>query len=486
MNAMCLDHPAQTPLAHVKRKGLLSIVAITLLFVSSMFAQKALALEVPNFEQLVEQQGSAVVKISISGKRQVSMPNFEGPGFQGQELPEQLRRYFENLPRNQMPESQPRAGFGSGFIISEDGYVVTNAHVVDDASEITVTLPDRREFVAELIGSDKRSDIAVLKVEGSDLPTLTLGDSSNAKVGQWVLAIGSPFGFEYTATQGIISAVSRSLPDENYVPFIQTDVAVNPGNSGGPLFDTNGEVIGVNSQIYSRSGGYMGLSFAIPVNVVKSVVAQLQDTGYVSRGWLGVLIQNVDQSLAQSFGLDRSSGALVSKVTDNSPAAAAGLKTGDIILSFNNTEIDRSSQLPPLVGLIPVGDSVDVEVLRKRERINLSVTIAELEEDRAIQTSSKEQNSDTTDSRLGLGVSELTAELKEQYGYGVLVESVNPQGVAAAAGIRSGDILMSFNQTEIESVKQLSNLVKDAPANEPLAVLVQREDTSLFAALTLQ
>ena len=482
MNTMCLHNNRRLQAGDTVRSTMLTgWLTVAFLLLSSVFGSKAMALEVPDFEQLVKDQGSAVVKISVSGKVQTSAPEF-----QGQQLPEQLRRYFENLPRQQTPESRPSAGFGSGFIISEDGYVVTNAHVVDGASEITVSLPDRREYVAQLMGSDERSDIALLKVEASGLPTLTLGDSADVNVGQWVLAIGSPFGFEYTATQGIVSAVSRSLPAENYVPFIQTDVAVNPGNSGGPLFDTNGQVIGVNSQIYSRSGGYQGLSFAIPVNVVKSVVAQLQDTGYVRRGWLGVLIQNVDKSLAESFGLDRSAGALVSKVTNDSPAQAAGVQRGDVILSFNGTEINRSSDLPPLVGLIPVGDAVNVDVLRKGERVTLSVNIAELEDDNrapVVKTGAKEQMSG---SRLGLSIVELNADQRDQLGTdGVLVESVDPDGVAAAAGIRAGDVLVSFNQTDVASVQQLSQLVKDAPAGKPVAVLVQRDDSSLFSAITL-
>jgi len=451
-----------------------------LLCLSLLTSGRAQALEVPDFEQLVKDKGGAVVKISVSGKVQRS-----APGFDGQQLPESLRRYFENLPQQPQPENRPAAGFGSGFIISDDGYIVTNAHVVDNATEITVALPDRREYVATLIGSDERSDIALLKVDATGLPTLTLGDSASVNVGQWVLAIGSPFGFEYTATQGIISALSRSLPEENYVPFIQTDVAVNPGNSGGPLFDTNGNVIGVNSQIFSRSGGYMGVSFAIPVNVVKSVVAQLQDTGYVSRGWLGVLIQNVDKSLAESFGLDRPSGALVSKVTDGSPAAAAGVEQGDIILSFNGTRVERSSNLPPLVGLIPVGDAAELEVLRKGKKLVLPVTIAELEDDsaRPIKTSA---TSLEDDSRLGLIVSDLTAAQKKELGNkGVIVEKIDPAGAAALAGIQVGDLLLSFNQTEVSSTEQLAELVADAPSDKPLAVLVQRNDSPLFSALTL-
>ena len=455
------------------------LVAITL-FITTVLPGTSMALEVPDFEKLVNEQGSAVVKISVTGSRQQAAV----PGFDGQQLPEPFRRYFENLP--QQPDQRRSSGFGSGFVISDDGFIVTNAHVVDNASEITVALPDRREYVAELIGSDERSDIALLKVDATGLPALTLGDSTDLNVGQWVLAIGSPFGFEYTATQGIISAVSRSLPDENYVPFIQTDAAVNPGNSGGPLFDTNGEVIGVNSQIFSRSGGYQGLSFAIPVNVVKSVVAQLKDNGYVSRGWLGVLIQNVDRDLAQSFGLDRPIGALVSKVTEQSPAEAAGLQPGDIILSLNGIEVERSSNLPPLVGLLAVGDIAELKVLRKGERIVLPVTIAELEGSKSqpVKTSLEQRQGE---GKLGLVVSDLTSDQRSEFGTdGVIVEQVEPSSPAAAAGVRQGDVVISFNQTEVTSVKQLVDLVSDSPTGRPLPLLIQRGDSPLYSALTLQ
>ncbi len=456
------------------------LLVIALMISSSVISGRAMALEVPDFEKLVNEQGSAVVKVSVTGKaRSGATP----PGFDMEQLPEQFRRYFENLP--QQPERQPSAGFGSGFVISEDGYIVTNAHVVDDATEISVALPDRREFVATLVGSDERSDIALLKVDASGLPVLQLGDSDNLNVGQWVLAIGSPFGFEYTATQGIVSAVSRSLPDGNYVPFIQTDAAVNPGNSGGPLFDTNGHVIGVNSQIFSRSGGYMGLSFAIPVNVVKSVVEQLKDTGYVSRGWLGVLIQNVDRNLAESFGLDRPIGALVSKVTEQSPAAKAGVQTGDIILSFNGVEIERSSNLPPLVGLVPAGSEAEMEVLRKGERVTLPVTIAELEDTQArpVKTSFEDEQGE---SKLGLVVSDLTGEQQAEVGAGVMVQQVQPSGPAAEAGVQQGDIVISFNHTDISSVEQFAELVSEAPVGKPLPLLIQRGDSPLYSALTLQ
>lgn len=457
------------------------LIGLSLLLIASLYSNQSIALEVPDFEQLVKDQGSAVVKISVTGVRQNADSDFEG-----QEIPEQLRRYFDNLPRNPSPENRRSGGFGSGFIISQDGYIVTNAHVVDNAREITVALPDRREYAAELIGSDKRSDIALLKINGTDLPTLSLGDSSSVNVGEWVLAIGSPFGFEYTATQGIVSAVSRSLPDENYVPFIQTDAAVNPGNSGGPLFNAEGEVIGVNAQIYSRSGGYQGLSFAIPVDMVKSVVAQLRDTGTVSRGWLGVLIQGVDQQLAESFGLDRPSGALVSNVTSDSPAASAGVRRGDIILSFNGTEIDKSSSLPPLVGIIPVGDSVQMEVLRKGELVTLPVTIAKLEDNTATSVVTTSTPEESSGSRLGVVVAELNDAQRQRFGdTGVVVQRVEADSVAANAGILEGDILVSFNQIEVKTVAQLSELVNSAPSGEPLAVLVQRDNSSLYSALTL-
>lgn len=476
--------------AHVPVAGWLA-KATALLAMTVMIAGNALALALPDFETLVKEKGKAVVKISVTAEQKLASSQQQNPPFNQDELPEFFRKYFENAPQLNprgapRPDSRRGMGFGSGFIMSQDGYVVTNAHVVAGASEITVSLPDRREYTATLIGSDPRTDVALLKVDATGLPTLELGDSDDLNVGQWVLAIGTPFGFDYTATQGIVSALSRSLPDENYVPFIQTDVAVNPGNSGGPLFDTEGRVIGVNSQIFSRSGGYMGLSFAIPANVVKTVVSQLKDTGYVSRGWLGVLIQNVDSELAESFGLDRPEGALISKVTADSPAHKAGLKTGDVILSFDGQEIGQSSHLPPLVGAIPVGQAVDVEVLRNGKKRNISVTIQELQEDRQITKVSRVDTDKQT--RLGVVVTEMTAEQRKDAGdveSGVVVTSVDPDGVAAVAGIAVGDILVSFNQQAVDSVADLIDSVAKAPAGEPVAVLIQRNKNPLFTALTL-
>jgi len=327
---------------------------------------------------IVEEEGDAVVKISVISEAKQTLTNGI-PGFNPEQLPEQFRRFFEQLPQSP-PSQQPRgAGFGSGFIISEDGYIITNAHVVDDASDIRVGLQDRREYKAELVGSDPASDIALLKLDAENLPVVTVGDSDDLKVGEWVLAIGSPFGFEHTATQGIVSALARSLPDDTYVPFIQTDVAVNPGNSGGPLFNTDGQVVGVNSQIYSRSGGYQGLSFSIPINVAISIADQLKEKGFATRGWLGVAIQNVDQSLASSFGLDKPEGALISQVTKGSPADNGGLESGDIILEFNGKSVKYSSALPPLVGSVRPGETVVVEILRDGKREELNVTIEPLE-----------------------------------------------------------------------------------------------------------
>ena len=457
-----------------------------ILLLMTWISTSAFATGLPDFESLVKNQGKAVVKIAVTTERKLTSGQSGMPEFDTDQIPEFFRKYFENMPQQPSPRSHRGGGFGSGFILSDDGYIVTNAHVVKDAAEITVSLPDRREYEATLIGSDVRTDLALLKVNASDLPVLELGNSDDLNVGQWVLAIGSPFGFEYTATQGIVSALSRSLPDGNYVPFIQTDVAVNPGNSGGPLFNLDGEVVGVNSQIYSRSGGYMGLSFAIPVNVVKTVTEQLKSNGFVSRGWLGVSIQNLDKSLADSFGMDRPEGALVASVTDDSPADKAGLKTGDVILSFGGQSIGKSSNLPPLVGATPVGEPVDVEILRNKEKQTVSVVIAELAEDREVVRTSGAADKD--DSRLGITVSELTTEQLAEYGnleHGVLVNSVDANGVAAIAGIAEGDVLVSFNQTPVDSVATLADLVREAPEGETVAVLVQRNQNALFTALTM-
>lgn len=476
--------------ATVAETVLRSAVFFVLLVLATLIGRETWAvqaIDLPDFEGLVEDKGQAVVKVTVTATRETSSELNRLPNFNEEEMPEFFKKFFENLPDSpDIPRgNNPAAGFGSGFILSEDGYIVTNAHVVNNAAQITVALPDRREFDAELVGTDKRTDVALLKVEGNGLPTLSLGDSDGLKVGQWVLAIGSPFGFEYTATQGIVSALSRSLPNENYVPFIQTDVAVNPGNSGGPLFDLDGNVVGVNSQIYSRSGGYMGLSFAIPVNVVQSVVEQLKDQGFVSRGWLGVVIQDVNVDLARSFGMDNPGGALIAQVNQGSPAADAGLKTGDVILSFDGEPVGVSSDLPPLVGRTRPGNTVDVELIRSRKLLTLPVVIRELRENQPVADAKEESSSKAK--MLGLSLRSMTeTELAERaVEHGLLVTEIDANGVAAAAGVVVGDVVLSYNNATISALTDLRELIEESDSGESVALLISRNKNPQFVALTL-
>jgi len=449
--------------------ALLSIFAVT----------KSWANVLPDFSALVENEGSAVVKISVVTSRSSAANN---PGFDLDQLPDQLKRFFEQMP-DQQPAPRQGRGFGSGFIISDDGYIITNAHVVDSASEILVGLQDRSEYKAKLIGTDKTTDIALLKVDANNLPVVRQGNSDNVKVGQWVLAIGSPFGFEYSATQGIVSAVARNLPSDTYVPFIQTDVAVNPGNSGGPLFNTNGEVIGVNSQIYSRSGGYQGLSFAIPINVARNIADQLREKGYASRGWLGVTIQDVDQDLAESFGLNRPTGALIADVTENSPAAKSGLRSGDIIIEFNDSKVSHSGKLPPMVGAVNVGTSVSVLLLRDGAEQTVDVVIEELEADRqSIQVGESD-----SDDKLGLVVGDLTENQRAELSVdsGVLIEEVVGGTPAADAGLQAGDVIVSLDRKPVNSVEEFIEQVETLPTGKSFPILVQRGESSLFRAIKI-
>jgi len=472
--------PRVFSLSRVYRNPVMWIALLPIIAVTKSYADA-----LPDFSALVEEEGDAVVKISVT-TQSASAAGSGIPGIDPEQIPEQFRRFFEQLPQNPNQPPPQGAGFGSGFIISEDGYVITNAHVVNNGVDIRVGLQDRRELKAELIGSDVSSDIALLKVDTTGLPTVKIGDSDNLSVGEWVLAIGSPFGFEHTATQGIVSALARSLPNDNYVPFIQTDVAVNPGNSGGPLFNTDGEVVGVNSQIYSRSGGYQGLSFAIPINVAVSIADQLKEKGFATRGWLGVSIQNVDQALAESFGLSKPEGALVAMVTKESPADKGGLESGDIILGFNGKSVTSSSALPPLVGAVKPGSTVDVEVLRLGERETLPVTIEALETDE--NEGQVEPAADGNDaSRLGVVVAEISEDDLKELGieHGVVVSEMDPEGAAAASGIRPGDVIVSLNRKAVESVDGLESILSDAPADDPIPVLVQRQQSPIFLALKL-
>jgi serine protease Do len=435
------------------------------------------AADFPDFTQLVENYSKAVVSINATGEQRTDRPDFPPPSIpEDSPFHDYFKRFFEQLP-DSPPRSSPLASVGSGFIISADGYVLTNAHVIQGTDKIVVGLSDRSELSAKVVGKDERSDIALLKIESKDeLPTVDIGDSKQLQVGQWVLAIGSPFGFEHTATQGIISALGRSLPRDNYVPFIQTDAAVNPGNSGGPLFNLDGKVIGVNSQIYSRSGGYQGVSFAIPIDVAMDVANQLRTEGKVSRGWLGVLIQEVTMDLARSFGLDKPQGALVGQVITDSPAQKAGVQAGDIITTFGDQPINHSSELPPMVGRIRPGAKIPLNVIRNNKQQTISVTIEELPDNPRQQALSVEP---ALSNRLKLKVVD-DPEVEE----GVKVEEVE-EGPAASAGIQPGDIIMRLNNKKIDNAQQFEETVKQLPTGTPFPILVQRGEGALFLALTL-
>lgn len=446
------------------------------------------ARSLPDFTELAESNSPAVVNISTTQKikRDPRLPeNLQIP-----ELPEDspfhdfFRHFFDEDGNAPMPRDAK--SLGSGFIISADGYVMTNNHVIRDADEVIVRLSDRREYNAKVVGTDERSDVALLKIDATNLPAVKVGKSKDLKVGEWVLAIGSPFGFDHSVTAGIVSAKGRSLPRENYVPFIQTDVAINPGNSGGPLFNLDGEVVGVNSQIYSRTGGFMGLSFAIPIEVAMNVADQLKTKGHVTRGWLGVLIQDVTGELAESFDMDKPRGALVSRVLPDSPASKAGFEVGDIILQFNGDEVDHSKDLPPLVGRTPVNESVPVRVLRQGKVRTLKVVIGELPADDEIRVASDKPKT-SKQNRIGVTVSELTDAQRKKIEIakgGVLVNEAG--GAAARAGIRRGDVIVMLNNEDISDIKQFEKLVKDLPVNRSVPVLVHRARSGpVFLALKI-
>lgn len=458
------------------------------------------AVSLPNFASLVQQQGPAVVNISTKGKRvRVGAPGMspDDPFF------EFFRRFGipgtpggrGDAPNREAPGGDDDGmrrpgGEGSGFIVSSDGYILTNTHVVDEAEEVTVRLTDRREFIAKIIGLDKPTDVAVLKIEAQSLPVVRIGDPSRLRPGEWVLAIGSPFGFDNSATAGIVSATARGLPggDSNYVNFIQTDVAVNPGNSGGPLFNLAGEVVGINSQIYSRSGGYMGISFAIPIDVAVSVRDQIIAKGQVSRGKIGVSIQQVDSTLAESFGLDRPRGALVGGVEIDGPADKAGLRQGDIILSANGRVIERSEELPTVIGQIRPGSEVTLEVWRDRAKRSVKVRVGELEPAGPVVADDQRAEPESSADRLGLVVRDLTSEERGQGGMrdgrggrtpvpeGVLIERA--QGAARDAGMQRGDFVLNVNGRSVKTAKEFREAV--SKAGKAVALLVQRGGSQIF------
>lgn len=459
-------------------KHLIKYLSIAALAIASVAARA----ELPDFRDLVKETSPAVVNIS-------TVQHVENTGYQQryglpQDVPEIFRHFFGNP--QQMPEGeQERSSLGSGFIVSKDGYILTNNHVIKDADEIVVRLNDRRELDAKLIGADESSDLALLKVDAKDLPTVELGDSDALEVGEWVVAIGSPFGFDYSVTAGIVSAKGRSLPNENYVPFIQTDVAINPGNSGGPLFNLDGKVVGINSQIYTRSGGFMGVSFAIPINVAMDVVDQLKEKGKVSRGWLGVVIQEVSKDLAESFGLEKAAGALVAQVVPGSPAEEAGLQSGDIITHFNGRAINLSSDLPHQVGRVKPGVEAKLDVVRNGKRKKIDVTIGTLPDgDNAELAMNNTNPQERVSKRLGIVVSELTDTQRKSVGDGVIVRDVK-RGPAAMSGVINGDIITMIAGQAIHSADDFDKIVADLPANRSVPMRIVRRGAAMFIPLRI-
>lgn len=449
----------------------------------------AITAGLPDFAELVERTGPAVVNIRTTVKMKAGSAT---PSNDEQDMQEFFRRYFgipipqqpDRAPRNKQapqPDEEVPRGVGSGFILSADGYVMTNAHVVDGADDVYVKLTDEREFKAKIIGSDKRTDVALLKIEGSNLPRLTIGDSDKIRVGEWVIAIGSPFDLDNTVTAGIISAKARDTGD--YLPLIQTDVAVNPGNSGGPLINMRGEVIGINSQIYSRSGGYMGISFAVPIDEAMRISEQLKASGKVTRGRIGVQIGEVTKDVAESLGMSKAQGALVQRVEPDSPAEKGGLQAGDIILKYNSTAIERLSDLPRMVGSTKPGTRAVLTIWRKGVSRELALVITEMEPEKVAQKEDKKTKSDAVANALGLVVSDMTAAQKKELkvSSGVIVDSA--EGSAARAGLRSGDLILQFNNTEVKDAKQFNALVAKAEQKKMVVLLVRRGDSSQFIPL---
>ena len=445
------------------------------------FAGHSAGVELPSFADLVEAQGGKVVNISTTTT--IDQPN-NIPVPENDPFYDFFRRF---APPGGGGERESRS-LGSGFIISSDGYILTNSHVVAAADDITVKLNDKREFTAEVIGVDPRTDVAVIKIDADNLPAVSIGDPDKLRVGDWVLAIGSPFGFESTVTSGIVSAKGRSLPQENYVPFIQTDVAINPGNSGGPLFNLDGEVVGINSQIYSRTGGFMGLSFAIPINVAIDIADQLKTDGRVKRGRIGVVIQEVTAELAESFGLDAPRGALVNRVEKGGPAQKAGIEVSDVILKFASEDVKSSNDLPRIVGQTKPGSIVEVELWRDGKLKTLTIKVGEIpaDENASAKSNSQKERAKNEVPELGLVVSDLTSQqLKQQeLQGGIRIDKVS--GVGQKAGLRSGDVILALNNDDVESVEQFVKLMDQYSEARSIALLIHRGGGSLYVPIRLK
>jgi serine protease Do len=458
----------------------LLIALAVMAFNAPVIAQSA---GLPDFTKLVKRNHEAVVNISTRQKASPVTPSEPSEDGESNPLDELIKRFKEDQPQQQPFEGD---GLGSGFIISKDGYVLTNNHVIENADEVIVSLHDRRQLIAKVIGTDPRSDVAVLKLDATDLPVVRIGNSDSLEVGAWVLAIGSPFGFDFSVTAGIVSATGRALPSESYVPFIQTDVAINPGNSGGPLFNLDGEVIGINSQIYSRTGSFMGLSFAIPIELAMDVADQLRTTGQVSRGWLGVIIQEVTMELAESFGMRTAHGALVSSILPRSPASNSSLEVGDVITHFENQRIERSSSLPPLVGRVKANEDAQLRVVRDGKSIELIVNIGELPGNEEIRAANSAPR--IADNLLALDVGVLDDATRQQLQVdkgGVVVTQVVEGGPADLAGVLPGDVLLMVDNKAVDTPRQFSDVVGELDDEGSVAVLVQREQGPVFLALKL-
>lgn len=479
--------------------------AVAAIFVPPMLGAVAPAAaagpaNLPDFADLVDKVGPAVVNIRTSEKQKMGANGGAAGGADDEEMQEFFRRFFgiPVPPRQQQPQPAPNnrnrkqapqaeseelvpRGVGSGFIISQDGFVLTNAHVVQGADEVWVTLTDKREFKARIVGVDMRSDVGVVKIEGSNLPRLTIGDSNKVRAGEWVIAIGSPFGLENTVTSGIVSAKARDTGD--YLPLIQTDVAVNPGNSGGPLINMRGEVIGINSQIYSRSGGYMGISFAVPIDEAMRVAEQLRTSGKVTRGRIGVAIGEVTKDVAESLGLQRAQGALVQRVEPGAPAEKAGIEAGDVILRFNGSAIEKSSDLPRLVGNTKPGAKATLSIWRKGAARDVPITVAEMEPDKSAKKEEKKAAPPVPSNALGLAVADLTDAQKKELRLdgGVVVE--NAEGPTARAGLRPGDVILRVNNTDIKDSKQFSAVVSKLEKQKTTLLLVRRGEATQFVPI---
>ncbi len=486
-------HPMQTTLEQLVTGGARKwLLWLALVLAGCSREQPVL----PNFADLVEEESRSVVNISTvteSEARPAANAPLPGPRDAPPDAPpEWYHKFFgeegdDGLDDDEGSiEDQPAQSQGSGFILWSDGYILTNRHVVNDSKEILVRLSDRRQLPAKLIGMDERSDLALIKVDATDLPAVKLGDMSKLRVGEWVLAIGSPFGFDYSVTAGIVSAKGRSLLPEQYVPFIQTDVAINPGNSGGPLFNTRGEVVGVNSQIFSQTGGYMGVSFAIPIDVAIKSARQLKDKGKVTRGWLGVVVQEVDRGLAQSFGMSKPEGALIARVVPGGPAEQAGLKTGDIILRYNDQELADSKSLPPMVGNSDPGDRARLKVMRDGKSLDIGVEVGTLEGG-AIGDTQEERAPAAPIGTVGVVVRALTREERARAQVasgGVTVTDVR-EGAGREAGLRAGDIILSIGGNEIDSPDRFAEVIGRLQPGQSTPLLVQRRGTPVFLALEI-